>query len=204
VSGHRRTRGRPRNTEADTAILDSALDLLIERGVDGASIEQIARQAGVTRATVYRRFPDKSQLLIAAIHHGYNLPDGRTDLPELAEPRDVEEMLSWWARAIAGPERRRTRRMIRRLMFSLHDHPELSDAFAAVSVKPRDQWIHAVLDRERARGRFPADTDVDVVQQILTGAIATHLLTQPDDSTAQQAEDFLLAVLRETRYRSNP
>lgn len=201
MTGQRRAPGRPRSAEADAAILDAALDLLIERGVETTSIEQVARRAGVTRATVYRRFPDKIQMLIAAIHQAWDLPGGPSGLPE---PRDVTELLAWWAQAIGGPERRRARRLLRRLMTSLHDYPELQDAYTNVSIKPRAEWIRAVLARERDRGRFPPDTDLDVVGQILTGAIATHLLTHPDDSTVAEIEAFFLAVLRETRYRRDP
>lgn len=185
----------------DAAILEAALDLLIERGIGDTSIEQVAQRAGVTRATIYRRFPDKIQLLIAAIHSGYGLP---AELPEFSEPVDVEEMLSTWARALSTPDGGRGRRLLRRLMTSLHDYPELEAAYTKASIEPRNLAIRAVLERARERGQFPPDTDLDVVRQILTGAIATHLLTKPDDSTARETEEFFLAVLRETRYRRSP
>jgi AcrR family transcriptional regulator len=66
--------GRPRSPEADAAILAAALDLLLERGIAATSIEQVARRAGVTRATVYRRFPDRTQLLIATVEAAYGNP----------------------------------------------------------------------------------------------------------------------------------
>ncbi|WP_311543301.1 TetR/AcrR family transcriptional regulator [Streptomonospora wellingtoniae] len=191
--------GRPRSTEADTAILDAALDLLVERGIGAISIEQVAQRAGVTRATVYRRYADRTELLIAAIHHDHDAaPD------ELPEPDDVEQLLSWWAQALGTPAAGRGWPLIRRLMTELYDHPELAEAFTEVSVEPRNRWIRAALIRDRDRGRFPADADLGVVQQIITGAVVTHLLTRPDGTTAHEIEDYLLAVLRETRYRRNP
>ncbi|WP_186355804.1 TetR/AcrR family transcriptional regulator [Streptomonospora sp. PA3] len=194
-----RAPGRPRSAEADAAILGAALDLIIDRGIEATSIEQVAQRAGVTRATVYRRYANRTELLIAAIHQGYDVvPD------ELPEPEDVDQLLSWWAQALGGPGAGRGRRLVRRLMTELHGHPELAETFAKVSIEPRNRWIRAVLTRERDRGRFPADTDLDVVQEILTGAVVTHLLTRPDDTPAQEVEDYLLAVLRETRYRRNP
>src|ERR1700739_3614205 len=62
-----RSRGRPRDPAADDAILRAALDLFIERGIEGASIEQIAKSAGVGKLTVYRRWPTKEELIAAAI-----------------------------------------------------------------------------------------------------------------------------------------
>jgi len=52
----RRRSGRPRDQKLDAAILAAGLELLIERGAADTSIEQAAKRANVTRATVYRRF----------------------------------------------------------------------------------------------------------------------------------------------------
>ena len=62
-----RGRGRPRDPAVDTAILRAAFDLFIERGIDGASIEQIARRADVGKLTVYRRWSSKEDLVAQAI-----------------------------------------------------------------------------------------------------------------------------------------
>jgi AcrR family transcriptional regulator len=58
----RRSRGRPRDPDTDRAILHAAFDLFVERGVDGASMEQIARPAGVGKLTVYRRWSKEERL----------------------------------------------------------------------------------------------------------------------------------------------
>src|SRR4029453_9261527 len=68
----RRRSGRPRDQQLDAAILSAGLKLLIERGAADTSIEQIAQQANVTRATVYRRFPNKTNLLIHAIESAHH------------------------------------------------------------------------------------------------------------------------------------
>ena len=60
-------RGRPREAATDRAILQAALDLFIERGVEGASIEQIAKNAGVGKPTIYRRWSGKEELIAAAM-----------------------------------------------------------------------------------------------------------------------------------------
>jgi AcrR family transcriptional regulator len=174
------------------------LDLLIERGIEETSIEQVARRAGVTRATVYRRFPDKTRLLVAAIQSGHAEV---VEQPEFPTEISVEHMLAAWAQALAVP---RVRRLTRRLMTSLHDHPELAEAFHAASIGPREQAIRAVLERARDRGQFPADADLDIVRTILTGAVGTHLTAHPDSSNPREIEEFLLAVLAHTCYRSRP
>lgn len=188
--------GRPRSSRADEAILEAAADLMIEGGLDGASIDQVARRAGVTRPTVYRRYSSRTELLVAAIHWTF-----RYQPEDLPEPRDIEELLRWWAQAIEAPENARIRRLTLRLMPSAQDHPEFAEAFRRLSVEPRNAMVRGVLEREQERGRFPRDADLEVVRQILAGAVAVHLITHPEGTTVRQAEEFLLAVLGETRFR---
>lgn len=63
------TPGRPRSVAADAAILDAAIELLAEHGYDGMSVEAVAARAGVGKATIYRRYDSKAELLIAAMTH---------------------------------------------------------------------------------------------------------------------------------------
>jgi len=184
--------GRPRSAELDAAILDAALELLIARGVGETSIEQVARRAGVTRATIYRRFPDKIRLLIAAIQRGHETPA----VPQ--RPVDVEQMLASWAEALSKP---RLRRLTRHLMTSLHDYPELRETYWNASIKHREQVIRTALEQAHRDGRFPPETDLEIVQKILTGAVLYHLASHPDTCAKQEIDDFLLAVLRQTGYR---
>ena len=58
--------GRPRSERAEQAILDATLEAIGECGVDGVRCEDVAARAGVGKATLYRRWPGKEDLLIAA------------------------------------------------------------------------------------------------------------------------------------------
>lgn len=176
--------------------MEAASDLMIEGGVDGVSIDRVAKLAGVTRPTVYRRYASRTDLLIAAIHWTF-----RYQPEELPEPRDIEEMLRWWAQAIEAPENARIRKLMLRLMSSAHDFPEFTEAFHRLSTEPRNALIRRALKREQRRGRFPQDADLEIVRQVLAGAVAVHLTTHPEGTTVRQAEEFLLAVLAETRFR---
>ena len=187
-----RAPGRPRSREADAAILDAALDLLIERGAEATSIEQVARRAGVTRATVYRRFPDKVSLLIATVEAAYGDP------PPTPEILDVEHLLAGWTSVLADP---RLRRLLRRLYGAVEDFPEVARAYQGSLGDQRDQARRAVFERARDLGQFPADTDPAVLLDVLTGAGWQHLAVHPDTCTAEDAERFLRAVLHQAGYR---
>src|SRR3984885_5350644 len=58
--------GRPRSEQAEQAILEAAIEAVGDRGIDGVSCEDVAARAGVGKATLYRRWPGKEDLLIAA------------------------------------------------------------------------------------------------------------------------------------------
>src|SRR6476469_9854577 len=58
--------GRPRSSECDHAILDAALSEYATRGLDGMSVDAVAARAGVSKATIYRRFASKVELVVAA------------------------------------------------------------------------------------------------------------------------------------------
>jgi AcrR family transcriptional regulator len=58
--------GRPRSHEADRAILDAAIEEYGEHGLGGLTVDAVAARAGVSKATVYRRYPSKADLVIAA------------------------------------------------------------------------------------------------------------------------------------------
>src|SRR5215472_3964049 len=62
-----RKAGRPRSEQADRAIIEAALDLFAESGPEGLCIERVAARAGVGKATIYRRWPGKEDLLLDAL-----------------------------------------------------------------------------------------------------------------------------------------
>jgi AcrR family transcriptional regulator len=191
-----RTRpGRPRDQELDAAILAAGLDLLIERGAPNASIEQVAQRAKVTRATVYRRFSNKTELLIRAIESAHH---------ELAaEPpqwQDIADMIADWSQFLSQPI---LRRMLRRLYGSVDDYPELLQAYWDSHGQRHWSGVRAVLEQARDQGQFPQDADLNLIHEILYATIIYDLAAQPDTRSARTIAERLTAVLRQTGYRSN-
>src|SRR5258707_9557057 len=70
--------GRPRSEQAEQAIIDATLDLFAEQGFEGVCVEAVAARAGVGKATIYRRWPNKEELLLAA------LGSMKSPIPELS------------------------------------------------------------------------------------------------------------------------
>jgi AcrR family transcriptional regulator len=90
--------GRPRDPENDAAILDAALDLLIERGAAGTSIEAVAQRAGVAKLTVYRRWRAKEDLLMAALERARN-----PDMEAAPAGQSIDEVVASIAELLSRP-----------------------------------------------------------------------------------------------------
>ncbi|GII75164.1 TetR family transcriptional regulator [Sphaerisporangium rufum] len=185
--------GRPRSQEADAAILAAALDLLLERGADQTSIEQVAQRAGVTRATVYRRFAGKTTLLIQAIESRHADHD-----PAALHWPDVGRMLADWAGYLSGPG---NRKMLRRLYSAADDYPELLQAYRDTHGHQRAAAVRATLEQARDRGELAPDTDLAALQHLLQGAVLHHLVTFPDTTPTEEIESYLAAVTRQAGHR---
>lgn len=182
--------GRPRSAEADRSVLEAALNLFLEGGVEAVKVGAAAKRSGVTRATVYRRYPRREDLIIAAISEAYRV---HLERPAPERPT-VADMVEGIAGALAD---RRVRGLLRRMMSVPHDHPKLFARYRAETASDeRDRVIHHVLSRAAADGRFPPDVDLEMVQALFAGSISTHLLTRDDDETLEQVSDYLYRVLR--------
>ena len=73
----RRGRGRPRDPGTDDRITTAAAELLLQRGFDRTTVDDVAARAGVGKATVYRRWPSKEDLAVAAMETLYS-----SEMPE--------------------------------------------------------------------------------------------------------------------------
>ncbi|REJ05857.1 TetR/AcrR family transcriptional regulator [Microbacterium bovistercoris] len=183
----RRCRDALRDQRGQTPI-----DLLIEHGVADLSLEKVARRAGVGKTTIYRRFPDKSALLLAAVSGAQAVDDER-----LLDWPDAATMLASWALHLSDP---RNRRLLRRLFASIDDLPELLPAYRAAESPRRQHAEREALRRAQAVGQLPEDADIDAIADILAGAILQHLTTHPDDESAARIDEYLTRVLTQVGY----
>jgi len=183
---------RPRDPANDSSILDAALDLLIERGAADASIEAIARRAGVAKLTVYRRWQSKEDLLMAALEHARSTD---TDTPTTA--RSIDELVTFIAELLSRP---RFRALMARVIGASVDYPKLVNAYTTRYLQPRLTALTDTVQQAIDDGRFPPDTDPDAIQDILSSSIGFVLL-RGDDVTAAHIEHRLRTLLRQMGYR---
>ncbi|HET7428714.1 MAG TPA: TetR/AcrR family transcriptional regulator [Gaiellales bacterium] len=167
----RRPPGRPRNEDADREIVAATLKLLAEQGYDRTSMEAVAAEADVTRATVYRRWPSKAELVCAALTA---YPD---DGPA-AQPEDVRgflvNMLSAFREGIQACD---GVAICSSLYLNRHDHPEMLEQFRTAVVAPRVERMSSVLESAIAAGKVREGIDVEMVVSMLFGAGIQRILT---------------------------
>ncbi len=157
--------GRPRSEAAEQAIIDATLDLFAEQGFEGVCVELVAARAGVGKATIYRRWPNKEELLLAAL--------GSLKSP-YPEPRGVsvrEDLLAIIEVMCADKADPRKARRYALLLGEGEKYPRLMARYKAEVVEPRRDMVRAVIRRGIETGELRRDTDVEIAMLTLTGAI---------------------------------
>jgi AcrR family transcriptional regulator len=164
--------GRPRSQKAHKAVLDAAAELLLTKGLSAVSMDAVAEQAGVSKATIYRWWPTKETLALDALYtewaaaspHARDTGSLRGDLLSLLRP---------WAR-LAGS--RPYGRVIAALLTEAQTDPVFAVEYRNRVVEPRRDQARAIFDRAITRGEIPAATKVDVALDLLYGALYHRLL----------------------------
>jgi AcrR family transcriptional regulator len=163
-----RRAGRPRSEHADRAIIEAALDVFAESGAEGLCIEKVAAKAGVGKATIYRRWPGKEDLLLDALAAlKLPLPD-----PKGESVRDDLVLLLDAIRSEAVDPRQ-----VRQFALLLGEgdrYPRLLDRYVEAVVEPRRDVFRAVLRRGMATGELREETNIELAVDLLTGAVVAR------------------------------
>lgn len=178
-------RGRPRSADADEAILAATLELAGEVGINGMSMDDLAERAGVSKTTIYRRWTSKEQLVLDALRSAMG-PLDDVDTGSLSD--DLRAYL------IELGERMWRGRMSDVLphLIEVACHDEALQSRLDDYVQYRRAPMLAILERGLDRGELPADTDVDVLADVLIGPfVYRRLLTH-----APLDADFVDRLLR--------
>jgi len=172
--------GRKRDPSRDGEILDAALDVLAETGYDGMTIDMVAARAKAGKATLYRRWASKPELVLDAVacmksnDIDYDdLPDTGTlrgDLIALIKPpsiRDAERKM----KVMAG------------IVSMLAGNPELAETARQALIEPRAIANRILFQRAIDRGEIAADVDIELLCTIGPSMVAyrTLMLRKPVD-----------------------
>ena len=170
VTTPRPRRGRRRDPEADVKILDAALELLVERGFHGASMEAAAERVGVGKMTVYRRHSNRIEMLTKAIGERIGIRPVTLTGDSRADVRATVEVLAETVLRGTGAI------LLGAVLAEEERHPELLTAYKQRVLWPRRKLLRDVLRRARHLGEVRKDVEVELMVDLVWGAsLARHV-----------------------------
>ena len=186
-------RGRPRHPDTDRAILSATIRLLIEGGYGNLTIEAVASAAGVAKTTIYRRYPTKRELAIAALQVELPFPNPPMDLDARSALRLVVEAV------LRGMVETGAIRILGSLLVEDVREPDLLATFRRRLLEPRRALVMELLRRGVERGELRPDVDPLIVTEMMAGAIFGHhaiLGEKTTDAWVDGLVDHIWAAIR--------
>jgi AcrR family transcriptional regulator len=168
--GAGRPPGRPRSEKARKAVLRSTLSLLKRVGFNDLRIESVAARAGVGKATIYRWWPTKAELVIAAFVMAVE--------PELRFPstgsvlESIHQQMRRWAEIYRGP----LGQIVATVVGAGQSQPEILRAFQSHWVEPRRVEARRLLSQAIKRGEIRTDLDPDALLDLFYGPLYIRFL----------------------------
>ena len=147
--------GRPRDATVEARVLGATQELLAEIGFDQLTIDAVAERCGMSRATIYRRWNDKTELVVAAASQLFKSPavpdtgDLRTDLLECGR-----------AFVHSGE---RAQRVLVALLAAIPNHPQLRASAIDPLAAPYVTLFREVLHRAEIQGQLRSGADIDLL-----------------------------------------
>lgn len=181
--------GRPRDDSIDATITTATLALLTEDGYSGLTTDAIADRAGVSKATIYRRWSSKQDVVVAAVTsltQDLEAPDTGSLEGDLTVI--VEELVPLYA----DPA---TARLIAALLEHLVRSDELAEAVRASTVRERRRVTRVVLERGIERGEARADADLEVAIDLVAAPFYFRALITGDPIDTTFARDLVQVVM---------
>lgn len=150
--------GRKRDHTRDSDILDSTLDVLAETGYDGMTIDMVAARAKAGKATLYRRWSSKAELVLDAVAC---LKASEVDLDALPDTGTLRGDLIAMIKAPTIREADRKLKVMAGIVSMIARSPEMAAAAHAALVEPRASANRVIFQRAIERGEIDADCDVE-------------------------------------------
>lgn len=178
MTDHVETRARPgrrRDPDVERAILDHTTTILIQRGFQGLTLDRVAAEASVSKATIYRRWSSKEELVIAAL--------GAIPPIEHARAGNVVDDLTLFIQTFVNlvkntPGQRQAQTRMVTMLPSLFaqgaDNPELMDALHAYIAR-RQEPMRRILVEAIERGELKRPDDLELVIDAIMGPVVLRL-----------------------------
>ena len=178
--------GRPRSLQSEEAILEATGKLLSTEGYLGLTVGKVAARARVSKSTIYRRWPTKEHLVMAAFERWPTLvPRDRGDL--------LSDLLDLYRQYLRSHYRTPTGAIFPALVAERVRNPELGVLFDSLMRRRLDP-TRAVVRRAIERGELPADTDLELAVEAITAAAVMRVFLSTDLSVKAMRRLFVVQL----------
>lgn len=180
--------GRKRDHTRDPEILDAAIAVLSETGYDAMSMDMVAARAKAGKATLYRRWPSKADLVLDAVSC---MKQGQSRLEDLPDTGTLRGDLVALIRPHSMEDAERKMRVMGALVSMLSRDPDLAEAVNEAITEPRARLNRALIERAIGRGEVSPSVEVDTIAHISPSMTAyrTLVLRKPVD------REFLIGLI---------
>lgn len=184
-----RKRGRPRDVGADARILAAATDLILERGFDATTVDEVALRAQVGKATVYRRWARKEDLAVAAMQALYSR---ELEQPDTGTLRG--DLMASYSAVVAFSSSPVGRAYLRTTIAESIRDPRISALYREAQIRA-SQHAYRMFERAQARGEIRPGQNLRWAVDWLGGVLAAAVIIDqplPTDDEVEQLVDFVL------------
>jgi AcrR family transcriptional regulator len=188
--GVRRGRGRPRDPSTDGRITQAAADLLLSRGFEKTTVDEVASNAGVGKATVYRRWPSKEDLAVAAMETLF-----AQEFPEPDTGSIVSDLRENYRRVITFMNTPAGAAFMRMTVVEAVRDERIAALYLSSTLR-REEQSRRTFERAIERGEVRPDADVDTAVQWLGGLLTTRAVVGRPMPTVEDVEDLVQFTLR--------
>lgn len=181
--------GRKRDHTRDGAILEAAIDVLVEAGYVGMTMDMVAQRARAGKATLYRRWDSKSALVLDAIAKMKDKALAFDDLPDTGEIRG--DLLALFQPRSSAQADRRLGVMAGIASMLPHD-PAFVDVGDSALIEPWAEAARAIIQRGIERGEADAEAvDIEMLSRVIPSMAICRALIQRRVSN----REFLVALI---------
>lgn len=171
---------RPRSIEAHEKVLNAALELFAERGIDATSMDAISQASGVSKATIYNHWTDKEALLLEAMLMIHGLDREPEDVDTGDVQRDLTTVLT---RKPPDKYDAVRNRLTPTLIAYSAFHPEFGREWRHRVTEPPRQCIRKILRRGISNGQLLPEIDIEASVALLLGPLLyAHIFSKEDPS----------------------
>ena len=182
--------GRPRSEETKRAILTASYELLLENGFNTVTVEGIAERAGVSKATIYKWWPNKAAVVLDGF---FDAAETILQVPDTGSVReDLFLQVNNLATFITSPKGKVIREFIAEGQFNANVAVEYRNRY----FNPRRLISRNIIERGIARGELKKDLDVELCIDLLFAPLFYRLLITGETINSDFVKDLISYHLR--------